>query len=57
MVKIHTSIASIFLSLLASTAFAAEKPKQGWFVLFRFFGLERGYYDRSWKLPDFEKVK
>ncbi len=32
-------------------------PDQGWFVLFRFFGPERGYYDKSWKLPDFEKVQ
>jgi hypothetical protein len=32
-------------------------PNKGWFVLFRFFGPERGYYDRSWKLPDFEKIK
>ena len=30
---------------------------EGWFVLFRFFGPERGYYDKSWKLPDFEKVQ
>ena len=30
---------------------------EGWFVLFRFFGPERSYYDKTWKLPDFEKVK
>ena len=29
----------------------------GWFVLFRFYGPEREYYDKSWKLPDFEKIK
>ena len=29
----------------------------GWFVLFRFYGPEKPYYDRSWKLPDFEKIK
>jgi hypothetical protein len=32
-------------------------PDEGWFVLFRFFGPERSYYDKTWKLPDFEKVK
>jgi hypothetical protein len=32
-------------------------PDEGWFVLFRFFGPERAYYDRSWKLPNFEKVE
>ena len=32
-------------------------PGQGWFVLFRFYGPEREYYDRIWKLPDFEKIK
>ena len=29
----------------------------GWFVLFRFYGPEKPYYERSWKLKDFEKVK
>ena len=29
----------------------------GWFVLFRFYGPEKPYYDRSWKLNDFEKIK
>ena len=28
----------------------------GRLVLFRFYGPEREYYDRSWKLPDFEKI-
>jgi hypothetical protein len=31
-------------------------PNEGWFVLFRFFGPEREYYDKSWKLPDFQKI-
>ena len=31
-------------------------PDEGWFVLFRFFGPERPYYDRSFKLPLFEKI-
>ena len=29
----------------------------GWFVRFRFYGPEKPYYYRSWKLNDFEKVK
>ncbi len=29
----------------------------GWFVLFRFYGPEKPYYDRSWKLNDFERVR
>jgi len=32
-------------------------PNAGWFVLFRFFGPEREYYDKTWKLPDFERVE
>ena len=32
-------------------------PNEGWFVLFRFFGPERKYYDKSWKLPEFDKIK
>ena len=31
-------------------------PAEGWFVLFRFFGPEREYYDKAWKLPDFAKI-
>ena len=30
---------------------------EGWFVLFRFYGPEKEFYDHSWKLPDFEKIK
>ncbi len=29
----------------------------GWFVLFRFYGPEKPYYDLSWKLNDFEQIK
>jgi hypothetical protein len=47
--------------------FGPERPKdkknwiqtnkdEGWFVLFRFFGPEKGFYDRTWILPDFEKL-
>ncbi len=28
----------------------------GWFVLFRFYGPEKPYYDRSWKLNDFDRI-
>lgn len=30
---------------------------EGWFVLFRFYGPTKEFYDHSWKLPDFEKIK
>ncbi len=32
---------------------AGKRP----FLMFRFYGPEREFYDKSWKLPDFEKVK
>jgi hypothetical protein len=32
-------------------------PGQGWFTYFRLFGPTESYLDRSWKLPDLEKVK
>jgi hypothetical protein len=35
----------------------ADQPARRWFVLFRFYGPEREYYNRSWKLPDFENGK
>ena len=30
---------------------------EGWFVLFRFYGPTEQLFDKSWALPDFEKVK
>lgn len=32
-------------------------PGRGWFSLFRYYGPEQGFFDRSYKLGDFEKVK
>ena len=32
-------------------------PGEGWFSYFRLYGPLEAYFDRSWKLPDFEKVK
>ena len=31
-------------------------PGRGWFVWFRFYGPLEPFFDKSWKLPDFEKV-
>nr|WP_310524980.1 DUF1254 domain-containing protein [Polymorphobacter sp.] len=33
------------------------RPGESWFVLFRFYGPTEGLFDRSWVLPDFEKLK
>jgi len=33
------------------------KAGEGWFVLFRFYGPTEQLFDKSWVLPDFEKVK
>ena len=33
------------------------KPGEGWFPLFRFYGPTEKMFDKSWALPDFEKVK
>ena len=30
--------------------------KKGFFVVFRFYGPEKGYIDKSWVLGDFERV-
>jgi hypothetical protein len=29
----------------------------GWFPMFRFYAPTEGFFDKSWTLPDFEKVK
>ena len=29
---------------------------EGWFVWFRFYGPTEGFFDQTWKLPDFEKL-
>lgn len=31
-------------------------PGKGWFPIFRFYSPEKALYDKSWKLPDVEKV-
>lgn len=30
---------------------------KGWFVWFRFYGPKEPFFDKTWELPDFEKVK
>jgi hypothetical protein len=30
---------------------------KGWFPFFRFYGPEKPLFERTWKLPDIEKVK
>jgi hypothetical protein len=32
-------------------------PGKGWFPFFRFYGPDKALFDKSWKLPDIEKVK
>lgn len=32
-------------------------PKQGWFAYFRFYAPTEPFFDKSWVLPDFEKVR
>jgi hypothetical protein len=31
-------------------------PDRGWWVWFRFYGPTEGFFDKTWKLPDFEKT-
>jgi hypothetical protein len=33
------------------------KAGEGWFVLFRFYGPTEQFFDKSWVLSDFERVK
>jgi len=30
---------------------------KGWFAWFRFYGPEEALFDKSWTMPDIEKVK
>ena len=32
-------------------------PGKGWFAWFRFYGPEEALFDKSWTMPDIEKVK
>ena len=32
-------------------------PNKGWFPMFRFYGPTQAFFDKSWVLPDFEKMK
>jgi hypothetical protein len=31
-------------------------PGRGWFAYFRFYALTEPYFDRTWSLPDIEKI-
>jgi len=32
-------------------------PGRGWFPFFRFYGPDQPLFDKTWKLPDIEKVQ
>jgi hypothetical protein len=32
------------------------EPGKGWFTYFRFYGPTEAFFDKSWSLPDFEKI-
>ena len=32
-------------------------PGKNWYPWFRFYGPEKAIFDKTWKLPDFEKVR
>ena len=32
-------------------------PGKAWFAYFRFYGPTKGYFERTYALPDFEEVK
>ncbi|MBV8576144.1 MAG: hypothetical protein JOZ58_14055 [Acetobacteraceae bacterium] len=32
-------------------------PGKAWWVWFRWYGLTEKFFDKSWKLPDFDLVK
>jgi hypothetical protein len=31
-------------------------PNRGWWVWFRFYSPKEAFFDKSWQLPDFEKI-
>src|SRR5215510_8160800 len=33
------------------------RPDRGWFPIFRFYSPTEAYFDKTWKLPDIEKLK
>jgi hypothetical protein len=38
------------------TNWVQTNPGKGWFTYFRFYGPTEAFFDKSWALPDFEKV-
>ena len=38
------------------TNWVQTKPRKGWFTYFRFYGPTEPFFDKSWALPDFEKI-
>ena len=39
------------------TNFIHTNPNQGWFTYFRTYVPTEAYFDKTWRLPDIEKVK
>jgi hypothetical protein len=39
------------------TNWVQTEPGKGWFAYFRFYGPTEAFFDKSWILPDFEKLK
>jgi hypothetical protein len=39
------------------TNWVQTNPGKGWFAYFRFYGPTEPFFDKSWALPDFEKIR
>src|SRR5271155_1600946 len=35
----------------------ATIPNKGWFTIFRLYGPKKAFFDKTWQLPDIQKVK
>jgi hypothetical protein len=38
------------------TNFIYTNPNEGWFTYFRTYATTEAYFDKTWRLPDIEKV-
>ena len=43
-------------ALTSTSSLSCDTPNKNWYPWFRFYGPQKAIFDKSWRLPDIEKV-
>ena len=53
--SVYRQCSSVFIQTVLEPSFSTVVGR-GWWVWFRFYGPTEAFFDKSWQLPDFERV-